>query len=336
MAGILWALPVTRLGLTAGLLQAAGMLGLAFLGSGWSMMILAMLVASAGQHLVQPVISSIALATSNSGNRGWRMGQVRAMSTAGGILGAGFVWLVFSNTPARYRLGFVCAAIVAGATGVIYGLMHIRRLHRPRARLVFRSKYWLYYLLELLFGARKQIFLTFGVWVLIQIYGQPAWSIAKLLMIAKVVVIVFNPLAGLAVDRFGEKVILIADGLILSVICLGYGYAMHMAEQETALIIVKGCFIADKLLLALGLARTTYASRLTDSPQEITSTLAMGVSINHLSSMITPVAAGAMWLAFGYERVFLAAAGLAVLTAGLSVLVPAKKRWRTVEQVEQG
>ena len=63
---------------------------------------------------------------------------------------------------------------------------------------------------------------------------------------------------------------------------------------------------------------------LADTPQELTSTLAMGVSVNHIASMTIPALAGAIWVAFGYQRVFLAAAAMALLISGLSSLVPGK------------
>lgn len=325
MAGILWTLSVTRLGVLGAAIFLVGMTGMVLFGQSYWPMILMMVLASAGHHLLQPVTASIALAAADHTNRGWRMGQMRAMGTIGMIVGSGFVWLVFRKIGPEYRLGFLCAAAVGAATAVCYALMHLPHLHRPRAPLVFRKRYALYYLLELVFGARKQIFITFGPWVLIKVYGQLAWDIALLLLIAAVIGIAFKPLAGLAIDRFGERAIMIADGLTLAVVCLGYGYAATIATPDTARLIACACFIADNLLFALGTARATYLARLTRSHQEITSTLAMGVSINHIASMTIPAAAGALWAAFGYQRVFLAAAILALTVSALSTRVPGKE-----------
>jgi len=83
-------------------------------------------------------------------------------------------------------------------------------------------------------------------------------------------------------------------------------------------------FICDNLLFSLGTARTTYLARLTESHQEITSTLAMGISINHIASMIIPAIVGLIWIVYGFEQVFLAAACLALAIAGISSLVPPK------------
>lgn len=117
---------------------------------------------------------------------------------------------------------------------------------------------------------------------------------------------------------------MVCDGLVLVIVCLGYGYAQQIAPKDTAMIIVCSCFVADNLLFALGAARATYLSKITDSAQDITSTLSMGVSINHIASMFLPALAGMIWITFGFEMVFLAGAILALTIAGLSLLVPRK------------
>jgi predicted MFS family arabinose efflux permease len=222
-------------------------------------------------------------------------------------------------------VGFLAIAAIAIGAGAIYFMLRIPALHQPRARLVLRKRYALYYVLEFLFGSRKQVFLTFGPWVLIRVYGEPASGIAGLLMTASLVGIAFKPLAGAAIDRFGERAVMIVDGLLLAVVCMGYGYALKLTgDPATARPIACVCFIADNLLFALGASRPVYLSRLTRSPQEINSTLAMGVSINHIASMTIPAVAGAMWMGLGYERVFAGAAVLALGISAVSTLVPGK------------
>jgi MFS family permease len=325
MTGVLAALPITRVGMVGGFVFFLGMLGIAFLGGTFAPMVLMMMIASAGLHLIQPISMSIAIAMGNEENRGKRIGQTGAIETAGVVLGTGFVWLFFSKVHPQYQLGFFLAALGGLAAAVFYFAMNLKHLHQPRARLVFHKKYSLYYLLELLFGARKQIFLTFGPWVLIKVYDRPANSIASLLMIAALIGIVFKPLVGSIIDRIGERKVLIFDGFALFFVCLGYGYALRIAPPEMAKWIAGGCFIADNLLFALGSGRAVYVSRIADSPQELTSTLAMGVSINHIISMTIPIVAGFVWLTFGYEQVFLAAAILALIISATATFVPAKR-----------
>lgn len=327
MTGVLCMLPLTRVGLVAVLVSTAGLVGLAFSGISYPFMMVNMVAISAGMHLLQPVGASIVIGLSDAHNRGTRLGQAAAVGTIFTALGTGLVWLLMDRVTPQYQTTFLCAAGVFLCGGVFYALMHIPHLHQPRQRIVLRREYRLYYLLEFLSGARKQIFLTFGPWVLIKVYGLPAPSIAGLLMISCLIGIVFKPLAGMAMDFFGERAIMIAEGLVLAFVCLGYGYAQWLiADPDWARRLAGCCFILDEMLFALGNARALYLSRLTPSPQELNSSLAMGVSINHVASMAIPTVAGAIWIGLGYERLFLGAAVFAVVLAGVASLVPRSGR----------
>ncbi len=325
MTGLLCMLPVTRVGVIGGVVFALGMLGLGLFGSSYSPMLLMMLISSAGMHLIQPVASSIALGLSDTDNRGRRLGQAGAIGTLGMVVGAGLVWFLFDESIKPYRAAFAGASLLAGLGAIVYSLMHIPHLHQPRAGLVIRKRFSLYYTLEFLFGARKQIFLTFGPWVLIKVYHLPATSIAGLLMIAAIIGVAFKPLAGIAIDHFGERNVMVFDGIILAVVCLGYGYALRLPiAPHSAQQLACACFILDNLLFALGTGRSVYLSRMTENHQELSSSLAMGVSINHIASMVIPGIAGILWMKFGYERVFLTAALFAIFISYVATRVPGK------------
>lgn len=323
MTGLLAALPVTRLGVVGAAVLALGLAGLGLLGSSWTGMLAMMLLGSAGMHLLQPVGDSLSIGLANEGGRGRRMGQAGAVGTVGMIVGTGFVWLFFDAADPPYAFGFLCAAGVAALAALVFSSMHVPHLHRPRTRLVVRRQYGLYYVLEFLFGARKQVFITFGPWVLIQVYGQPASAIAGLLMIAAVLGVAFKPLVGWAIDRFGERVVLVLDGIVLAFVCIGYGYAgLLLDDAEAARRLASTCFVLDQLLFALGTGRAVYVSRLVPSPQELTSTLSVGISINHIASMTIPAFAGAVWVGYGYQNVFLGAAVLALAISACASFVP--------------
>lgn len=325
MAGMLAALPVTRLGVVGAGIFAAGMAGLALMGGSFGGMFTMMLLSSAGMHLLMPVASSIALGISKPENRGRRLGQLGALNTAGVIAGAGLIWLLLDKTHPQYRWAYGAAALAIGCGALCYAALHIPHLHRPRARIVIRRKFSLYYTLEFLFGARKQIFITFGPWVLVQVYGEPANQIAFLLMIASIIGIGFKPLVGRLIDALGERTVLMADGIALAIVCLGYGYTLNVfGSAEAALPVAGACFVLDNLLFACGTGRSVYMSRLADGPAEVTSTLATGISINHIASMVIPAIAGVVWTTLGFERVFLGAAILAVVITIVASRVPKK------------
>ena len=325
-AGILAALPITRVGMIGALIMVAGLTGLALCGSVFWLMVIVMMINSTGQHLLQPVGSSISIGLSEAGGRGRRMGQTGMVETLGTIMGTGAVLLLFNQFGGGYHKWFLVAAALTVIGSLFYAQMHIAHLQKPRPRLIIRKKYRLYYALEFVFGARKQIFITFGPWVLINVYGRETSSIAGLLMVAAFLGLLFKPLAGKAIDHLGERAVLVFDGLSLIFVCIGYGYANRFTNNlTTAQQLAGACFIADNLLFSLGTARAVYLSRIADSPQELSSTLSLGISINHIVSMLIPIIAGIIWTQVGYERVFLGAAILAFFNAFLALFIPAHK-----------
>ncbi|MFA6239762.1 MAG: MFS transporter [Candidatus Hydrogenedentales bacterium] len=324
-AAALFFLPVTRVAMVASFTFVAGMIGIAFFGGSFPRMVVLMMVGSTGLHLLQPSAGTIVLGLSDDSNRGRRMGQAGAFSMAGTVAGTGLVWLLFDKASPHYARGFLVVAALGAVAAVVYSVMHVPHLHGPRRRFLVRRRFSLYYLLEILAGARKQIFLTFGPWVLIKIYGAEATSIAGLLLTAAVIGIVFRPVMGRAMDRFGERTVMIFDGVALAFVCIGYGYAdAWLGAPERAMTLAGACFVADNLLFMLGDARAVYLSRMAGTHEELNSTLALGVSVNHIASMTIPAVAGVLWVQFGYERVFAAAAVLALVTAGVALKVPGK------------
>src|SRR5512138_143614 len=93
-----------------------------------------------------------------------------------------------------------------------------------KSKFTLRKEYGLFYWLNILYGTRKQIFLTFAPWVLVTVFNQKTQMVATLLTIGGVIGIVFKPLLGRMIDRLGEKVILAGEAVVLILVCAGYGF----------------------------------------------------------------------------------------------------------------
>ncbi|MCX5900375.1 MAG: MFS transporter, partial [Proteobacteria bacterium] len=206
---------------------------------------------------------------------------------------------------------------VGGALGlvaaIVISMMRLPGAHLERPKFVWRKEYWLYYVLSFLFGARKQIFITFGPWVLIKVFDQPAVIFAQLWIVASVLGLLFQPLLGQAIDRFGERCVLMLDAGVICLVCLGYGFAEHLGMAGAALWLVYTCFVLDQLFFGTGMARDVYLSKIAVRKEDVAPTLSMGVSINHIVSMSIPWVGGWVWENYGYEKVFIGAAGVAVV-----------------------
>jgi nitrate/nitrite transporter NarK len=165
-----------------------------------------------------------------------------------------------------------------------------------KMRFQVRREYRLFYWLNVLYGTRKQIFLTFAPWVLVTVFQQKTQVLATLLTIGGIIGIFFRPMLGKAIDKLGERFILASEAVILIFVCLGYGFARNIFPEETALFIVFACYIVDQVVIAVTIARATYMQKIAVAPEDVSQTLTMGVSIDHIFSIFIAVLGGVVWV----------------------------------------
>ncbi|MCU0608934.1 MAG: MFS transporter [Chitinispirillaceae bacterium] len=260
---------------------------------------------SAGQHLLMPLVSSIGMQLAREGQDGRRLGQVNAIRNAATILGSFFVFIGFKYLHFNFTITFIVAGAAFLGASFFFFSMHPGKKNPPSIHLKFHKEYRLYYWLSILFGTRKQIFLTFAPWVLVTVYHQPTTVLATLLTIGGIAGIVFQPLLGHAVDRLGEKKVLLLESVALVFVCAGYGCAQLLFSEGTAFFVAAACFVADQLLMSVNMARSTYLKKIALDPSHITPTLTMSVSLDHVFSIGVALLGGLLWSAAGYQYVFL-------------------------------
>ncbi|OGS12159.1 MAG: hypothetical protein A2234_11090 [Elusimicrobia bacterium RIFOXYA2_FULL_58_8] len=308
ITGLLAALPVRQWAVLTSLLTAAGVAGLAFLSPSYNLMLVWMLLWSVGGHLFMTVESVMGLRFAREGGSGRRLGQISGVTNLAAIAGAGLVWLLARIVgPGLYRWVFLAAALAALASAFLFS--RIKKGGEDAApggrRFVFRWKYKWFYLLNILFGARKQIFLTFAPWVLVTVYDASPALMAMLAMAAAALGVVFRQAFGAVVDKVGERKMFIADSAILLVICGGFIFSDFRP-------VLYSLFILDNLMFATRIARTTYLSRIAEHKSDIAPTVSLGITMDHAVSMSIPAVGGLLWAAYGYKSVFIAASLLSV------------------------
>ncbi|GAB6181556.1 MFS transporter [Desulfotomaculum defluvii] len=319
--GLLIFLPDVRIALVANLILALGLLGLGFVSPSFSWAVVWMITWSIGAHLYMPVESSIGVALAKPGEEGKCLGQLGAIKTAASLVGFLVVYLGIRYFHLSYTAIFALAGLSVIVASICLLLMEPRKSSVKREKIVFKRKYFLFYVLNILFGARKQIFLTFAPWVLIKIFQQPVTTFAVLGLVGTVAGIPFRALLGKAIDIFGERIIIAAESIFLILVCIGYGYAEHFGLGDYAIWLVFLCYVGDQLLFACNMARATYLNKIVDTPADLTPTLSMGLTIDHLVSMTIPFFGGLLWMKFGYEYVFLAAAVIALLNLVIALRI---------------
>ena len=283
-------------------------------------------VYSTGQHLMIPLQSGIGMELAREGQDGRRLGQINAIRNFCAIGGAFFVFvgfhylhLNFSGSFLTASTGFLCGAIM------LYR-MKASRPHPPSMHLKLHKQYRLFYWLSILFGTRKQIFLTFAPWVLVKVFAQPVQTIAILMTIGGILGIILQPQLGRLVDTKGERFVLAGEALVLIAVCLLYGFAGKLFSPAIALLVTGGCYVADQLLMSVGMARATYLKKIALAPEHIMPALSASTSMDHVFSISTAIFCGCIWQKFGYQYVFLIGAAVAAvnLVSALQIRLPVK------------
>ena len=303
----------SRMAASAMIVTAVGAIGLGFLAPNMATLVVFIFVWSLGDHIIFAVEGPIGLQLARGGQEGKRLGQFGGARNFGTILGVGAVFLLALRFGDRFGLFYALAAAAALAAGGCYWRLDVGQEGKPSKRLVFKRKYSVFYAISALFGVRKQIFLAFGAWVLVEIHGVTVGTIALLYFIASTLGVFMRPLLGEVIDWLGERVVLCVDELLLLLVCLIYAFASDVLPGPWDLYALYAAYIFDSVLFALRIARTTYLKKIVDDPSEITPTISAGITIDHSVAMTLPILSGWIWQAYGFRWVFLHAGAIAVV-----------------------
>jgi hypothetical protein len=210
--------------------------------------------------------------------------------------------------------GGLTLAIVVYCT---FAFPHFEAPHPQVKKMILRRRYWLYYAIEFMAGARRQIFIVFAGFMMVERFGFEVHEITALYLINLIANMFFAPLAGRAVARYGERNVLVVEYIGLVLVFLAYGGVYFF---EWGVWVAAVLYILDHFFFALALGRKTYFQKVAD-PGDIAPTAAVAFTINHIAAVFLPVGLGLLWL-FSPAVVFLLAAAMAFVSLILSCFVP--------------
>jgi len=279
-----------------------GLTGL--LPSFWGL-ILTTLIMSVGFHYYETTNQSLTLQYFDRNTSPLVFGRLRSVAAASNIaVGA----LIFVLVP---YLSYLQLYLLIGGAITAAGLWSLSQdpastdITLQHKKPVFRPKYWLYYTLTLLAGARRQIFVAFAVFLLVKKFEFSVQEITVLFVINNSVNYFLSPLIGKAIVRFGERKVLSAEYFSLLFVFVAYAVV-----DSKALVAV--LYIADHIFFNFSVAIRTFFQKIGD-PADIAPTMAMGFTINHIGAVIFPVLGGVLWMV-DYRIPFLVGAGLSLLS----------------------
>ena len=323
----LWFLCSRRLGAVAKFLSAVGVFLIGFASPNYMIMVAWLFIYSLGQHLFIPLSSTIGMELAREDKMGQRLGQLNAIRNLAVIMGSLLVLLGFKFLGFTFHHTFALSALAFAVAAALMFAMKPDKTQKPKVYLKFYKEYRLYYLLSILYGSRKQIFLTFGPWVLVTVFHQPTQTLATLVMIGGGIGILFQPFLGRAIDKLGERFVLLSEAGLLVFVCLGYGFSKFLMQENVAFIIVCVCFLLDQMLMSVNMARSTYMKKIALDASHVQPALTASVTIDHIFSISVGLLGGIIWDSLGFQYVFLFGALIAVcnLFAALYIRIPKVK-----------
>ena len=297
----------------ANLLCAFGILLIGFGSPSFSIMLIWLFVFSIGQHLFIPLNQSIGMELAAVGQKGRRLGQFSAVANVSAIIGSVAIFVGFTYFDLNFKISYFVAFLGFLLVSFLIFLMKKDEPYAAKTKLKLRKEYKLFYWLNILYGTRKQIFLTFAPWVLVTVFKQKTQVVAMLLAVGGVIGIFFKPMLGRTIDKLGERFVITAEAVALVFVCLGYGYSREIFSETTALFVAFACYVMDQLLMSVSMARATYLQKIAVVPEDVAQTLTMGVTIDHALSISIALLGGFLWVTWGYQYIFLLGACIAVI-----------------------
>lgn len=319
-------------------IMAAGMALQAWIAPEKAAIIAVVFLFSTGEHIQIGMRNTLSLEYSKEGHGGLALGYQNSIMQIGNLLGYVVVIGLFALLPfvrlsydtlthsSLYRPLFCAASVLmAGAMFVSFRLTSNSRTDQTKSRFYFRRKFRKYYWLEMFYGARKQVFFTFGPYVLILFYGADAGVISLLFAISAVSCFVLAPLVGKLIDRIGYKTVMIADTLLLVIVCFFYGFAHHLFSMQTAFVICCINYVLDSIISLASMASNVYVQDISDSPEEMRATISTGISVNHLITIFIALLGGWVWKVLGIETLFVLSAVLGLCNSAYAATIKVRK-----------
>ena len=280
-------------------------------------LILTTLLMSIGFHYFETVNQSLTLQYFDNKQAPIVIGKIKSWGALTNIIVGVVIWII-----SRYMslsLQFVSFGLIV----VILGGYALTRKPTQKSipiqnkKMILKKKYWLFYVLNFLSGARRQVFVVFAVFMLVDKYHFGVEEIAILFVINNIATYYISPLVAKAINRYGERLVLSIEYFSLILIFLSYALIQNR-------MLVAGLYIADHIFFSAAMAINTYFQK-TAEPQDIAPSMAVGFTINHISAVVIPVVGGALWM-LNWRIPFLAGVVIAVSSLGFAQFVRIQKK----------
>ena len=267
---------------------------------------------SVGFHYFETTNKSLTVQYFNTSESPVVFARLRGYGALANIAVGSIVWALSFLLP--YRFNFLILGVFIACSGTYMLLNDPIKSEIPHQskKIILKKRYWLYYVLNFLSGARRQIFTVFAIFLLVQKYGLSVSVVTGIYVVNYALTYFLNPLISRAINKYGERIVLSLESGSLILLFLGYAFIENVY-------VVVGLYIMDSVFMNFSIGLNTYLQKTADR-QDLGSLTAVGFTINHISAVVIPLFGGAMWM-LNWKFPFLIGALLTLLSLYFTQLI---------------
>lgn len=272
-------------------------------------------IMSIGFHYFETVNQSLTLQWLHKDRTAHFMGQQLAVKSFASLFAYAAIWVLMEWLGISYNAMYMSAGGAGLLIVVILWLTFptFKEATGQHKNLIMRRRYWLYYALTFFSGARRQIFVVFAAFMMVEKFGYSVGQISLLFAVNYIFNLLFAPAIGKWIHKVGDKTALTVEYIGLFILFIAYGLVDNA-------MLAGALFIIDHLFFALAIAIKTYFQKIAD-PRDIASTAGVSFTINHVAAVVIPALLGIVWLT-SPSLVFFIGAGFALCSLILSRNIP--------------
>ncbi|WP_346914339.1 MFS transporter [uncultured Roseibium sp.] len=273
------------------------------------------LIMSLGFHYYETMAQSLSLQWLPKATAAASMGKIIAVGAFAQLVAYGLIFIGWK----MFDLSFTSVFLVSGSLTLVVLVFLLVAFPKfkegfpQRKKLILRKRYWLFYALTFMAGARRQIFTVFAGFLMVERFGYDVHEVAGLFLLNGLFNMALAPKIGQLIVRFGERKALMLEYVGLIVVFLSYAFVTN--ENVAA-----GLYVVDHAFFAIAIAIKTYFQKIAD-PGDIAPTSGVAFTINHIAAVFIPVVFGFIWL-YSPAAVFLAGAAMAGASLFLASIIP--------------
>ena len=270
---------------------------------------------SIGFHYFEAIKQSLSLQWLSKDEAPQVLGRLIAVGSITSLIVYGVLWVLLELVELSFLWNFALAGGLCCVLAVIMwlGFPHFPSKTAQHKTLVLRRRYWLYYLLTFLSGARRQIFVVFAAFLMVEKFCYSASEVTLLFLINYAFNWFFAERIGALIHRIGERRALTIEYIGLIFVFIAYG----LVDNAT---LAAALYVIDHMFFAMAIAISTYFQKIAD-PKDMASTAGVSFTISHIAAIVIPAALGLVWM-WSHALVFYVGAGFALLSLIAAQLIP--------------